>query len=121
MRKHYRHIIDLPEEDEKLLWSLVCLMVYDAIKIAERDPDLTQDQVLSYLARHDLSTIKHEFMALIPVFAGVLQKQRKKITHSNAQALIVEGLQILGAHRGTQEARNLFLHAFMSFPGGKVE
>ena len=104
MGKHYGRIIDLPEEDEKLLWSLVCLLIYEAIKQAKGNPHLTRDEVFSYLSRHDLRTIKDEITALIPEFSGVLQKQCKKITKTNARALLVEGLRILDAHRGTQDA-----------------
>ena len=121
MSQHYGHILDLPEKDEKLLWSLVCLLVYEAIKQAQRDPDITRYEALNYLERHDLNTIRGEIQALLWEFAGALQKRCKKITKTNAEALLKEGLRIFNVNRDTQDARNLFLHAFMSFPGGKIE
>ena len=121
MSQHYRHIDELPEEDQKLLWSLVCLLVYEAIKRAKGNPDLTRDDALRYLARHDLSTIKNEIEGLLPEFAGVLQKRCKQITKATAQVLLVEGLRVLNANRGTYEARNFFFYALKSFPGGKIE
>ena len=120
MGKYYRHIIDLPEEEEKLLWSLVCLLVFEAIKRVEGNPDLARDQAFDYLARHDLSTIKDEIMTLLPEFAGVLKK-RCKITKTNARALLIEGLHVLNVNRLSSNARSLFIYAFMSFPGGKIE